>query len=1006
MNAYLKDLFREIKNTLGRYLSLVIITALGAASVVGIQAASIDMRNIADKTYKEHRLYDLQLKSTVGFDEADLVALRDTEGISAVMPTTIFDVFVSVDDDKRAARTYALPDGINTIQLVHGRLPENPGEVIVDARLLRDGKLDIGGTITLSLDDMDKYFDVLAHWSFTVVGVVASPLYISRERGNTTLGDGSLSYYLYLNPDAYILDVYTDVYLLMDGSHDIDNLTDDYYRAADEWKFSVEQTGMQQVKAKKNELADAQIEIDEGWGSYYDGVDEFEKQSAEGMAKLEEAENELIEAEIKLKDGQQELDEKIADANLKIDQQAKELADGQNELDTRRAELEIWQAQIDVALAQQTAEGLQQLAFQQAMLDESCTALDAAQAVLDNGSRQIEAARKKLETERKTAQDEIDEGWEAYEEGLIEYRDALYTFHTERTEPHLELENARLKLIEAQEKLDDAPTPEWFFFTRKDGLSFDSYYQDTLRLQKIGYVFPLVFFLVAIMVSLTSMSRMVESQRTQIGIYKALGYRPTAIMIKYLFYAFSASLIGGIVGVLVGSTLFPLVITDAYGHMYNMPPIETPIPMLIALTAIISAVLSVLLVTFFTCMGSLVGSPSLLMRPKPPASGKRVLLEKIPFLWNRLNFFGKVTARNIFRYKRRFIMTLAGVAGCSALLVTAFGLSDSIGSVAKMQYGNIVEYDARAYLKEIETEKQRSEITSLLPDAHLFIREEAVTAAGPSDALPASIIIPDRPENLAKFLSLHSPVSWEPIPMQSDSILLTEKLARVMGVSAGDRFTMTYSDGRAFTAYVTGIVDNYIHHHIYMSPDVYKGLFGEELKPNSILIFYENGREFAINLLKNDDVRAVIHNDELLSQLSDATDAMNVVTIVLIVLACALAFVVLFNLTNINISERIRELATIKVLGFNERELAMYIYRENMIVTLLGILLGMIGGIFLHGFVLATAEIDILKFPRIVTLQSYLLSAFLSMIFALFVNFVMNFRLSRIDMVESLKNVE
>ena len=947
MNAYLKDLFREIKNTLGRFLSLVIITGLGAASVVGIQAASIDMRNIADKTYKAQQLYDLQLKSTVGFDEEDIAALRAAAGVAAVMPASIFDVFLTTGNENRTARAYSLPNGINTITVLEGRLPENAGECVVDTRLRRDDRLTVGDEITFGLDDMGQYFDVLKGDRFTVVGVVASPLYISHVRGNTSLGDGSLMYYIYLHPDAYCLDVYTDIYLLMDGSFEMDNLTDDYYAAADSWKLIAEQAGKTQTQAKMAKLVEAQTEIDDGWADYFDGVRELEEKIADGWRELNEANAKLIDAKAELAEGQRALE----------------------------------------------------------------AALDAARAALDEGAEKLNDARLSLAEEGQKAQAEIDEGWTAYHKGLDEYHEGILTLETEEADALITLSDAKRELEEAQEKLDDAPAPEWFVFTRKDGLSFDSYYQDTLRLQKIGYVFPLVFFLVAVMVSLTSMSRMVESQRTQIGIYKALGYRPAAIMMKYLFYALSASLSGGLAGVVIGSRLFPLVITDAYGHLYNMPPIETPVPMFIAIFAVISAVLSVLSVTLATCMGSMAGAPSVLMRPKPPAGGKRVMLEKMPLVWNRLGFFGKVTARNIFRYKRRFIMTLAGVAGCSALLVTAFGLSDSIGSVARMQYGNIIEYDARAYLKEIETEGQRAEITKALPEGHLFIREEAVTAYGPDDSLPASIIIPDVPERLNDFVNLHAPDTWEPVPFASGSVLLTEKLARVLGVAAGDRFTMTYSDGRTFAADVTGVVDNYLHHHIYMSPDVYAELFGENAAPNSVLIFYEDGpaaneRTFAAVLLKNENVRAVIHNDELMAQLSDATEAMDVVTVVLIVLACALALVVLFNLTNINISERIRELATIKVLGFNDRELAMYIYRENLAVTLLGIGLGLFAGVFLHGFVLATAEIDILKFPRIITGQSYLFSIALSAVFAVFVNLVMNIRLARIDMVESLKNVE
>jgi putative ABC transport system permease protein len=394
------------------------------------------------------------------------------------------------------------------------------------------------------------------------------------------------------------------------------------------------------------------------------------------------------------------------------------------------------------------------------------------------------------------------------------------------------------------------------------------------------------------------------------------------------------------------------------------------------------------------------------MRPKPPANGKRVWLERIPVLWYRLGFFSKVTARNIFRYKRRFVMTLVGVAGCSALLVTAFGLRDSIGGVADLQYESIVKYDVRVYLRDITTDEQRADLSAVMPEAHFYVREEAVTASSASGGLLASLVIPDTPENLPDYINLYSPATGEPVPMTSRSVLITEKLARVMGVSNGGSFSITYSDGKEYTADVTGIVANYIQHFIYMSPGIYTEIFDEEPYPNSLLLSHKNGRELAAPMLENNNVRAVMHNNDIKAQIGDSTDAMGIVTIVLIVLACALAFVVLFNLTNINISERIRELATLKVLGFNDVELAMYIYRENGVITLLGIVLGIVGGIFLHGYVITTVEIDVLKFPIIIHPQSYILAGVLSLAFAVFVNFVMNGRLARIDMVESLKNVE
>ena len=977
MSAFVKDILREIKYTRGRFLSLLIITALGAVSIVGIQAASTDMRLAADASYKAHRLYDLQIKSTLGFDKDDIAALRDAAGVSAVMPTTIFDVYLGIGDAISVARTYALPEDLNTIDLVQGELPRNASECVVEENLARDGGYGIGSVLSPNLDDKADYDKVFGLGSFTVVGIVTSPLYLSFQRGHSTLGDGAVRYFLYLHPDAYALDVFTDAYLAMDGSRETDNLSKSYDNAAEDWKRQLKQVGEAQTRLKAEEIANARREVDEGWREYNDGVRELNEKVAEARQKLGDAAIELADAKVRLDKAQRTLRGKISR--------------GQQEIDGKRLELESAQAQLNA---------------QRAMLEETGAegspawdALLAAQAQLDAGAQQLARAQQTLDDERAKAQRRINDGRAQYRQGLADYEDGLATLDREEAETRQELAEARQELQSAHEKLKAIPEPEWFVLTRKDGVSFDSYYQDTLRLQKIGYIFPLVFFLVAVMVSLTSMSRMIEERRTQIGIYQALGYRPRAIMAKYFIYSFSASLLGGVLGVFVGSLGLPHVLFEAYGHLYEMPPILTPVPVGIGLLAVTAAVASVVGVTLLTCVGSLTTAPAQLMRPKAPPAGKRVLLERIPFVWNRLRFSGKVTARNIFRYKKRFLMTLVGVAGCCALLLTGFGLRDSISGVAPLQYGTITTYDVRAYLKEITTQTQREELSALLPAGSLFIREESADAAGKAGGLPVSLIVPEQPGELSRYINLA-------LPLEDGSVLVTDKLARVMGVAAGDSFAIIGGDGRSYEARVTGVVENYVLHYVYLSPQAYAKIMGGPARMNSVLTFSEDAGGLAETLLRNDNVRAVVNMDDIWTNLRHSTNALRTVTVVLVVLACCLALVVLFNLTNINISERVRELATLKVLGFQDEETAMYVYRENGLVTFMGIVLGLVAGVFLHRYVLVSAEIDLLKFPHIIHFQSYVYAAALSLAFGVFVNLVMNRKLKKIDMVESLKNVE
>ncbi len=1031
MRSFWKDILREIKNTRGRFLSLLIMTALGAASIVGIQAAAIDMRDIADQTYQDHSLYDLQLKSTTGFSEDDIAALQQTTGVSLVMPAYVVDAYLSLGSADSAVRTYSLPNALNTVDLVSGRLPARADECAVESNLLAHSGYQLGDRITLTLDDADQYNTFFYENTFTIVGVVSSPLYISKERGNTSLGNGSINYYLYLHADAYALDVYTDVYLLADDLRAIDNLSDAYATAANNWKSTVERTGTSRVAAQKNSYADAQRKIDDGWADYNEGLQTLNQQKADGLQQLNSAKKELDQAKSKLEAGQQTLNTKMAEAQAEIDRNAQTLAGSKATLDAQRATLNASQAQIDAARQQLNAElaqlqavapqgtsaesdasyaaiyaALNQLDLQQANLDTGWSALAAAQQQFDTAMGQIGAAQATLNAERAKAQTEIDSGWVSYRAGLVTYEKGVTAFNEKIAEAQATLADAARELEDAQAKLDDAPSPEWYYFTRADGLAYDSYYQDTLRLQKVGLVFPLVFFFVAVLVSLTTMSRMVEEHRTQIGVYKALGYRPGAILLKYLIYAFGASILGGLFGTFLGSYLLPRIIADAYGHLYNMPPVQTPVPFWIGLLAIVAAMLSVVVVTVVTCIRSMKEEPAFLMRPKTPSAGKRVLIERIPLVWNRLGFLGKVTARNIFRYKKRFLMTLIGVAGCTALLLTAFGLRDSIGSVSELQFGSIVQYDTRVYLKEIENASQRENVDADLPAQHLYIREESVDANGASGGLSASLIVPESPASLSSYMRLTDASTGDALTLPDDGILVTEKLARTMGVSVGDNFTVTTGSGQIYTLAVTGVVENYVLHYIYLSPAVYASIFGAAPLFNSVFAMTNQGEAFAETILQNSDVRAVVNTDDLLSNLSKSTDALGVVTIVLLVLACALAFVVLFNLTNINISERMRELATIKVLGFQSGELAMYIYREIAWVTLLGIGAGLIGGIFLDRFVISSVEIDLLKFPLIIEWPSFLLAVALSLAFAFFVNWVMYRKLTRINMVESLKNVE
>ena len=1022
-------------------MALMVITLLGAMSVVGIQATAIDMRNIADKTYKEHGLYDVHLKSATGFDADDEAAIRNTAGAAEVMFGYSLDVYADIRQVLSPVRTYSLPGNLNTLDVHEGRLPEKADECVIDKKMMTEAGYVLGDSISLSLDDMDAYDEKFQTRSFTITGVVSSPLYISYERGRTTLGTGGVAYYIYLPPEAYTLEVYTDVYVIMEGSRETYTLSDTYTERADSWKETLKDTGDLRVADAQKRLKEAQEEIDNGWQEYNDGLTEADKKIAEGREELVKALAKLTRAKTSLISNQKTLDDKIASANAELNEKILELNAGQNTLNQRLAEAGLSSAQAEITQARaalnaqlaalqalgargdsaeldaqysQIDAGIAQLDAKQAELNAGKVALESAQAEIDRGRAEIEKAKATLETERADAQAKINSGWAEYTKGMAEYNAGVATLNQEEEDAQSKLADAKTELEDAQATLDSVPDPEWYAFTRKEGASFESYYQDTLRLEKVGYVFPMVFFLVAVLVSLTTISRMVEEQRTQIGVYKALGYRPAAIMMKYAIYALISGLLGSGLGILVGSYLLPPVIMDAYGHLYTMPAGDMSIPLEISIFAVTVSVGAVLAVTLGTCANAMKGEPALLMRPKSPKAGKKVFLEKIPFIWNALGFIGKVTSRNIFRYKRRFFMTLAGIAGCAALLLTAFGLRDSIGSVAPLQYESVITYDAKVYLKDIVRPGQRTALDTLTPETRQYIREESVKVkASPSGSavtdhtsvseMTAYLIVPEG-STLEGFIQLLSPETGKVVPVPAQGALLTEKAARALKVSPGDPIILTGVDEEsAVLTTVAGIVENYISHYIYMAPDQYTQLFGHELYPNGLLLQGDFDQEA---LMKDENVRAVALTTDLLSLIGDSTDALGIVTIVLLVLACALAFVVLFTLTIINISERMRELATIKVLGFQDTETAFYMYRENVVVTLIGIGIGLVGGIFLNTFVLSSVEVDVLKFPHEIYPMSFVLAAALSLVFALLVNALMYRKLVAIDMVESLKSVD
>ena len=1032
MKAYWKDVFREIKHSATRFFSLLIISTLGAMSIVGIYGTAIDMRLLANASYQQQALYDLHIKSTVGFTQDDITALKQNVAVKTMEATYSCDVYLYHNERMLTLRTHALPENLNKIDLVRGNLPQSAAECLVDQKLIDYGHYQLGDKINLGLDKMDDYYKFFSSPTFTIVGIVASPLYInSHDLGSTQLGDGRLNFYLYLAKDAYQLEVFTDIYVTLEATANIDNLSARYFNTVAEQIKFITDLGTQLVDSKIAEYRSLQETIDEAWREYAAGEKRLSTELHKAQNKLRKTKKKLQSAKMLLLASQINRDNMILSSQQEIDLKAAELANAQDSLDAYRSFLQNSQHEIDynrqelnAALALLQAQGpygtspeldsqyaaiyqgLDHLALLQSEIDNSWLEVATQQNTIDQARQLLELAQATLNDMAQESQNKIDENWSLYYSGFAKYRQGLSALKSEEIKNYRDLQKARDLIEEAQDALDQAPQPEWFYFSRQDGTAFYSYYQDTYRLQKVGRVLPLMFLAVALLMSTTTMTRMVQERRPQIGIYKALGYSAFKIMLKYLIYAFSVSFLGGILGVVLGSTIIPRVIYGAYSHLYVMAPLVTPIPLFVSAVAVVSSITAVLLMTWLSFSQTIQEVPAELMRPKAPAKGKRIILERLSGFWSKLDFISKVTIRNVFRYKKRVFMTLSGVAGCTALILTAFGLKDSISAIASQQYDRIIAYNSIIYIKDSATPQEKDKLTELINGEYLFVYTKATDVQTTSGNMSAFVVVPQDPAKFSGFIKLYDRFTKAVIPLNNDGAVISEKIARAANLKVGDTLSFSLGEGRTYNLAVKAIVENYVFHYIYLTPQTYENLLGEAPLFNNLYVKTTSIDETASNLLTQDYVRGVMKTPDIKDNINNSTDALQAVTLILIIIACALALVVLFNITNLNITERNRELATIKVLGFYDTELVRYIYRETIAVTLSGIICGLIAGVFLHRYILSTIEIDMLVFPELINPPSYLYAIVLSTTFAMFVNLIMSFKLRRIDMVASLKSIE
>ena len=1356
MKALRKEFWMEIRKSKSRFISILLIVALGVAFFSGIQASSPDMRYSGDAYYDESSLMDIKVVGTMGLTSDDVSSIESIDGIESAEGAWSTDVMCGEGQKQKVLHIESINDTVNKLDVQEGRLPEKSGEIFLDSTFASSNEYKVGDKVALR-EEGDS--PVLVTTEYTVVGTGRSPLYISFNRGNTTLGTGEVNGFGYVLPEDFDQEIYTQIYVTVHGAKGLTSYTDGYENLIAKIKDRVEniaddrcQIRLAAVKADAQEeindaqkklddgkkeadekLADAKEELDKGEKDLEDGRKEYEDgksqledaktELADGKKQLEDAKteltdgkNQLEDAKAQLADGKSQLESarsqlsssksqldtarsqlddgwsqvnaakaQLADGQAQLDSAQKQvtsglaeleenqktldenkakLADGkaqieageqqleaakqtlttkQSELDQSKAEIIAGQQQIEStrtqlnAQKQQITDGLSQVSAGEAQLQDGISALESAKAqltelqsqleivrasynaALENPdasqeeidilaaqvsaleeqeaavTQQIQASEAQIESQRQqlaanrselesglaavedglsqlsqkeselnagleqitAGQAQIDAGWiqiqeqentlaaskaeieageqelekgqkqlkaakkklnkaqkeidsnaetlaagqaeldanvaklndnEAqYASGLEQYNsgarqiaeneakltsgeqeiaeneakladgekeiadnekkladgekeitdnekklqdaakdlkkgekdlaDGKKEYEDAKKDAEDEIAENQQKLDDAKKELEDLEMPEWMVTDREALPEYTDYGDNADRLRNIGQVFPVIFFLVAALISLTTMTRMVEEQRTQIGTLKALGYKKSAIAAKYICYAFFATLLGSVLGMLIGEKIIPYIIITAYGIMYHnvANTISIDYQPGFALIASAASVVCTVGATLFASGKELQETPASLMRPPAPKEGKRVLLERLTFIWKHLSFSWKSTIRNLFRYKKRLIMTVFGIAGSMGLMLVGFGIQDSISDIAAIQYRELQHYDGMVIEDSDATEEEHAELFEYMKEneqiAHCNrVQMTKISAPKGSSNISIYLFVPESLSEFAKDVTLKNRITGETYELTDEGAAISEKTASLLGLKVGDMIPLKKGD-KEYKVRVAVITENYMSHYLYMTPRVYEQTFGEKPEYENIVFTMQEDCKDDLEMagsriLANPGALSISYTSSLASQVDRMLSTLDAVILVLIVSAGMLAFVVLYNLNNINITERQRELATLKVLGFYDGEVSQYVLRENVILTVLGIMFGAVFGILIHRYVITTVEVDAVMFGRNIKPLSFLYSGILTSIFSIVVNGVMHFKLKTIDMVESLKSVE
>ncbi len=1088
---------REISSSLGRYLAIFAIIALGAGLFVGLRLSRPDFLETYNNYTHETNFYDFRLVSTLGLTDDDLAEVKKLDGVKLAEGAVGADfLFNTADEDNLIMMAQSIPENVNQIKLKAGRMPEKANECLADPDMY--SKDDIGSTIKLSKDNSEQTFDTFAYDEYTIVGLADSVLYINMERGSSTLGNGSVKGYIYIPADGFSTDYYTDIYVCVESEGYV--YSDEYEQSTKKYvdgleKFMSERAvirrdaiiddAMSQLDDAKKQYEDGKTQYDAAKAEYDAGYAEYVQKKSDTEAQLEQARKEIENAEsmmgnssvidqkqaeldaakAELDKGQAEYERGLQQFNAKaklaygaVDEQIayyeNRISDKQNDIAAQNAEIESLNAQLAEAQAngdslkvrliewkiktandrisrdnadierynerlevhrQKRAEVDAELEPYRKQLEDAKAQLDAGYAQIESGQAELDAAREMISSggaQLEAAKKQYEQGKAEAERGFAEAEKELASGKAQLDTAKAELDKGAAELDSAEKQIKNINHADTYVLDRDTNAGYVCFESDTNVVQSVASVFPVFFFLVAALVCLTTMTRMIADQRTQIGIMKALGYSSGAIMGKYMFYSGSATVLGSIFGIAAGSFAFPAIVWFGYGLIYNLSGLTFTMnwPLAAGITAANLAV--TLLVTWYCCAKELKCAPAELIRPKAPEAGKRILLERIPTVWNDMSFMQKVSARNIMRYKKRIFMMLLGIGGCTALVLTALGLNDTIQNVVMRQYDDIILYDyeiTMAYdMNEEEQEIFFSDAGDDIKDAVFLYRGLAEVSDG--DAIKNATLTVTDGKKLCKYIDLS--YDGEPIdyPGRGEAAINYNLARQLGGIEVGDEIKLTTSEKKELTVTVSALFDNYVDSFVFISPETCEEQLGEVPEYKSALANAPDGADVnrCAEALTHDvdGVRGVTLSTDIKERMSSMLDGLLVVVAAIILCAGLLAFIVLYNLTNINISERIREIATLKVLGFYPNEAAHYVFRENLILTGAGAVFGLGLGVALHAFVMNAIKVDMMYFKPHISFLSFAVSIAITFVFAMIVNAIMRRRIDNIDMAGALKSIE